>query len=360
MPGPATYPVLSGGEWTRGPNLVDDAGRFQPRQEHAAVELNGFVYLIGGFVPRPVTPTEDEPEPFPFVGTGDVAAYTPRGHASAPSSQEGRWRILPAGSAFPFAAMHHIIAVTHRGRIWTFGGHAGPFSPTTRVQQFTPASRGSAEGTWSRVRVRDGRPCEAGARDCLELPRARAAGAAVSVGRRIYLLGGVVHARRSADPVNESIRTTDSVLYLDTGRFPLRWRRAPSLREPREHFNAVTLRDRVWVFHGRNERSTHLRGVESWGTRDARWRAEQNAPVGTSANILGAVGSCVYSFGGEFIASNISGTTNASQVFDARGRRWRRLRATVRTEPLDASGATSKHGAEDVPFAVELRRRPPE
>ena len=40
VPGPATYPVVSGGEWTRGPNLVDDAGRFQPRQEHAVVELN--------------------------------------------------------------------------------------------------------------------------------------------------------------------------------------------------------------------------------------------------------------------------------------------------------------------------------
>jgi hypothetical protein len=42
---------------------------------------------------------------------------------------------------------------------------------------------------------------------------------------------------------------------------------------------AVTLRNRVWVFHGRNERSTQLRGVESWGTRDGRWRAEQDAPV---------------------------------------------------------------------------------
>ncbi|MBI2469499.1 MAG: hypothetical protein HYV62_17025, partial [Candidatus Rokubacteria bacterium] len=45
------YPVLRGGEWTRVANLKDSQGRFQARQEHSAVGLNGFVYLIGGFVP---------------------------------------------------------------------------------------------------------------------------------------------------------------------------------------------------------------------------------------------------------------------------------------------------------------------
>ena len=50
----SSYPTVKGGVWTRGPNLKDAHGHFQPRQEHAAVELNGFVYLIGGFVPLSV------------------------------------------------------------------------------------------------------------------------------------------------------------------------------------------------------------------------------------------------------------------------------------------------------------------
>jgi len=126
----SSYPTVTGGVWTRGPNLKDARGRFQPRQEHAAVELNGFVYLVGGFVPRPVRPNENEPEPFPFQGTGQVQVYTPRGHPTARASQEGRWRVLPRRSGFPRPNRHHINAVAHQGRIWTFGGHAGEFRPT--------------------------------------------------------------------------------------------------------------------------------------------------------------------------------------------------------------------------------------
>ena len=337
----SSYPTITGGTWVRGPNLEDGQGRPQPRQEHAAVPLNGFVYLIGGFVPiqPPPTPTENEPEPFPFRGTGDVLVYTPRGHPAAPDAQEGSWRSLPQSSSFPEPEMHHIIAVRHRGRIWTFGGHDGAFEPTRRIFVFTPTRRGSPEGTWRKLPLR--------------LPAARAAGAAVSLGTRIYVLGGVVPWRRSPDPVNKSIRTTSSVLFLDTARSPLRWRRAPALRQRREHFNAVVARGRIWVFHGRNEVSTHMRGVESWAPGERRWRREQPAPVGTSANILGAVRGCVYSFGGEFIASNVTGTLRASQVFNLRSRSWSRLRTTVRTTPLDASGADAKHGTYGVVYAED-------
>jgi hypothetical protein len=352
------YPRISGGEWQRGPNLTDAQGRAQPRQEHAAVEFNGFVYLIGGFVPiqPPPPPTANEPEPFPFAGTGDVLAYTPVGHPTAPGNQEGRWSTLPAPSAFPMPDMHHLNAVAHRQRIWAFGGHSGPFDPTGHVFVFTPASADAPHGVWSRVRVRDGRPCGRGER-CLRLPVARAAGAAVSVGSRIYLIGGVVPYANSPDPVNQSIRTTRSVIYLDTARFPLRWRRAPRLRQPREHFNAAVVGRRIWVFHGRNEVSTHMRGVESMAPGDSSWRREEPAPVGTSANILAAVGTCVYSFGGEFIASNTSGTLRASQVFDVRSRSWSRLRTTVHDQPLDAAGADSKHGTYGIAMRENGRTR---
>ena len=74
------------------------------------------------------------------------------------------------------------------------------------------------------------------------------------------------------------------------------------------------------------------------------WRREQDAPVGASANVLAAVGNRVFSFGGEFIASNITGTLTASQVFDVRTRSWSRLATTYATTPLDASGADAKHG----------------
>lgn len=354
----SAYPRITGGEWARGPNLTDAQGRPQPRQEHAAVELNGFVYLIGGFVPMqpPPQPTAEEPEPFPFEGTGDVLAYTPVGHPAAPAAEQGKWLTLPGSSAFPRPHMHHLVAVNHRRQIWALGGHAGPFEPTALVFVFTPAGPGSPQGTWAPVRVSDGKPCGPGQR-CLTLPSKRAAGAGVSIGSRIYLMGGVVPSPGSRDPVNESIRTTRSVVFLDTTRFPLRWRRAPRLRQPREHFNATVRAGRIWVFHGRNETSTHMRGAESWAPGEPRWRREQPAPVGTSANILAAVGPCVYSFGGEFIASNVSGTLRTSQVFDVRSRTWSRLRTRVRTEPLDATGADLKHGTYGIAFRESGRTR---
>jgi hypothetical protein len=350
----SSYPKITGGEWVRGPNLADAQGRPQPRQEHAVVALNGFVYLIGGFVPIQPAPeaTENEPEPFPFEGTGEVLVYTPVGHQTAPAGQQGEWLSLSEGSSFPVPDMHHIIAVKHRGKIWAFGGHAGPFAPTRKVYVFTPDSPDSPEGSWSQVRLEDGTACTGGAQ-CLSLPNKRAAGAAVSMGNRIYLLGGVVPYLNSPDPVNASIRTTRSVIYLDTESFPLRWKRAPFLRHSREHFDSVVAGGRIWVFHGRNEFSTHMRSVESWAPGANGWRREEKSPVGTSANILARVGKCVYSFGGEFIASNVTGTLIASQVFHVPSRSWRVLESTVRTEPLDATGATSKHGTFGVRFVEE-------
>lgn len=330
----SAYRLVKGGTWTRTANLRDRAGRYQARQEHAAAVLNGFVYLIGGFVPiqPPPEPTEDSPEPFEFVGTGEILVYTPVGHPASGPAVPGEWVSLPRSSSFPKESMHHINAVTHRGEIWAFGGHAGPFEPTSGVYVFTPKSRTNPAGTWREVDA--------------PLPASRSAGAAVSVGTRIYLLGGVVPHRNSPDPINESIRTTRSVLYLDTTQKPLQWRRAPSMLERREHFNAVCADGRIWVFQGRNECDTRMRGVESLAVPDScdGWRREQDAPFGASANVLARIGRRVYSFGGEFIASNITGTVRASQFFDLRTRTWSRLQTTVSTKPLDASGADSKHG----------------
>jgi hypothetical protein len=351
----SAYPAITGGTWRRGANLKDREGRPQARQEHAAAVLNGFVYLIGGFVPIQPAPqaTEDNPEPFPFVGTGEVLVYTPRGQQADAPAVAGEWVSLPDEASFPMPDMHHIVAVAHGGKIWAIGGHAGPFTPTADVFVFTPASATSPTGTWGKIRVSDGQPCGQG-EECLGIPTARAAGAAVSVGNRIFLIGGVEPAPADArDPVNESIRTTASVLALDTTAFPLRWEEAPSLNESREHFNAVVAADRIWVFQGRNERDTNMRGVESLGTGDTAWRQEQDAPVGASANILAAVGDRVFSFGGEFIASNITGTLTASQVFDVSTRQWSRLQTTVETTPLDATGADAKHGTYGVTITEE-------
>jgi hypothetical protein len=69
--------------------------------------------------------------------------------------------------------------------------------------------------------------------------------------------------REQPRPVNRSIHTTDSVSYLDTTVFSLRWRRAPSPCNEQGSTSTRWWRGRIWVVQGRNAVSTHLRGVES-------------------------------------------------------------------------------------------------
>ena len=99
------YPKIKGGEWRRTENLKDTEGRFQARQEHTALETNGFVYVINGFVPQqpPPKPTEEDPEPFLFKATNEMLVYVPAGHAAAPGSTKGQWRVLEKTSWFPVA-----------------------------------------------------------------------------------------------------------------------------------------------------------------------------------------------------------------------------------------------------------------
>ena len=90
------YPRIKGGEWRRTENLKDTEGRFQARQEHTALETNGFV-------PQqpPPKPTEEDPEPFLFKVTNEMLVYVPAGHPAAPGSTKGQWRVLEKTSWFP-------------------------------------------------------------------------------------------------------------------------------------------------------------------------------------------------------------------------------------------------------------------
>ena len=351
------YPKLQGGEWRRTENLKDTEGRFQARQEHTALEANGFVYVINGFVPLqpPPKPTEEDPEPFLFVPTNETLVYVPAGHAAAPGSTKGQWRVLDKKSWFPKDDYHHMMAASHGGKIWALGGHNGVrFYPADTVYVYSPVSNTDPNGTWTAIKD-DGGACETSS-GCFALPEPRAAGTAVSVGDSVYVLGGVVFNQGATDP-NETIRATNSVISLNASKTPYRWEVAPPMIEEREHFNAAVLDGRIWVFHGRNGRSTHLRGVESWAPGEAAWRREPDAPVGTSANILAAVGNCVYSFGGEFNANNVTGTVTASQVFHVPSRTWRLVEPTFAKEPYDASGVISKHGTYGLAFEEQGQKK---
>jgi hypothetical protein len=338
----AAFDRLSGGVWERGENLLDHEGRYQARQEHMVVELNGFVYISNGFVPiaPPPEATLENPEPDTFEPTDGMMAYVPAGHPAVDDA-EGQWVRL--NSRFPEPHHHHVIFAAHRGRIWAFGGHDEKFHPTDHVYVFTPQNENAPEGNWHAVDD-EGAFCDPLERDCLRLPRPLAAGFAVSFGDRIYILGGVEWDDTPADPVNAPIVATANVWVLDTAARPFDWVEAPPMHTPREHFTAVVVGGRIYALQGRNQWSPRLQAVESWAPGEVEWRPEPDAPIGASANIVGAVGSCIYAFGGEFIATTHTGTLSVSQVFHVPTNTWRILEPAFREEPYDASLADRLHG----------------
>src|SRR5262249_48669138 len=151
--------------------------------------------VINGFIPTqpPPRPTENDPEPFLFSATDEMLAYVPAGHAAAKAGvTKGEWRSLDDSSRFPHNDYHHMMGVAHKGEIWAIGGHNGiRFYPADTIYIFKAKGATDPNGSWAGVRE-DGSPCDGKTEKCLSLPEPRAAGAAVSIGDRIVVLGGVV------------------------------------------------------------------------------------------------------------------------------------------------------------------------
>jgi hypothetical protein len=341
------YATMQAGEWVRGPNITTPEGEPMPRQEHAIVNLEGFIYGINGLVPveEEVAPTADEPDPDAHEWGRATTVYVPPDHPYRDTA-ESEFLHLDGDALHP-TAYHHLIAAAHKGRIWTFGGHAIEFEPTDEVYVFSPGEGGLPEGSWSGIRARDGGPCDPQnpqERDeCLTLPEPRAAGAAVSVNEGIYLLGGVVYDEDPRDPVNGVIRADTSVYFLDTTEYPLAWQRMPSMEHAREHFSAELIGDRIYAMRGRTADDTKMRSVESWAPGEEQWRQEQDAPIGGSAGVVASIDQCIYVFGGEFTPMTMTGTLRASQVFHAPTGTWQLLQSQIADEP-DASDALALHG----------------
>ena len=134
---PLATPTAARGGWSLG------AGMIAPyRSEMPAVELDGLVYVPGG-----------------FGGETRLERYDPIAD---------EWRALanmPAGR-------HHLMAAVHDGRLYVFGGSTpGGFNPTDTVWRYDPR-----EDAWTDLGV---------------MPERRMSGAAVTIGEKIYVVGGV-------------------------------------------------------------------------------------------------------------------------------------------------------------------------
>ena len=238
-----------------------------PRSEMPAIELNGLIYVPGGFGPvRGGLANGKGP-----VTSFDV--YDPR---------TDTWTAL---APMP-EARHHMMLAAYKDKLYVFGGFAGVWETYSNVWVYDVATN-----TWE---VRN------------PMPASRTAGAAVTLGDFIYLVGGTTSRAGGILPTWRYDPATD--LWTDL---------AP-LQEPREHLNAAVLDGKIYALAGRW--TTTLNSIEIYDPATDQWTygpAMNDIRAGFGATVMDGK---IYVAGGEIIET--SKTVKSMEAYDPGTKTW--------------------------------------
>jgi N-acetylneuraminic acid mutarotase len=243
-----------------------------PRSEHAVTELNGRIWVMGGYPPGRL--------PSDLVQVYDPAT--------------SRWSL---GPRLP-QPMHHIMAAAVGGKLYVIGGEmdgASTGRPPVYVAQ-----------TW----VHD--PAVGGWVKRAPMPTARSGGGAAAIDGKIYVAGG-------RPPGGSAFEVYDPATD--------RWEKLPDLPAQRNHLAVVALNGKIIVAGGRVDDlgSERLAAVDIYDPATRRWTKGAPLPA-PRAGITSAVhGGCMFVFAGEGEVEHVLGLTPTSYAYDPRSDRWTRL-----------------------------------
>jgi N-acetylneuraminic acid mutarotase len=253
---PAPVDIQTPGTWTTLTPMPS------ARQEVAVAELNGRVFVIGGFGPGG--------EPVATVESYDPA--TDRWETRAP---------LPA-------ATHHAAAAVVGGRLYVAGGYGGgrvSWTPLRTVYEYD-----EARNSWA-TRA--------------PLRQARGGLAMVALGSRLHAVGGAA----------DSTSNVHEVYDPDADR----WADAPPMPTARDHLAAAAFQGRLWAVGGRTSFvGTQYATVEIYDPTTDGWSTGVPLPVGRGGLAAAALGDRLYVFGGEAPLRIFS----ANEMYEVGGRRW--------------------------------------
>ena len=176
---------------------------------------------------------------------------------------------------------HHLMATTHAGDIYIFGGFTfgsnEAWKPTAASFRYNAANDG-----WTAL---------------APLPRARGAGQAVSVGNKIYVIGGVsssLDGRTSKDiPLGSMVGQTVVGWVDEYNPATNSWRARASMPTARNHYFAAEVEGRIYALDGRTgsvfvfgASSTDL--IEAYDPSQDVWTLVGQAPT-SRGGVTGAV-----------------------------------------------------------------------
>lgn len=237
-----------------------------PRSEVAAAELDGKIYVVGGFVGN-------------GSATATVEVYDPA---------KNTWVSV---ASLP-ATRHHTVAVGLGGKLYVVGGFETSFQdPTTTTFVYDPAS-----DSWTEAAS-------------MTVPRG---GHAVAVlNERIYAIGG---ARPGPADAPQNIAELE---VYDPGAD--QWETRSELPTPRDHLGAATVGDRIYAVGGRIQidfgRNVDVNEV--YGPTDF-WSRGPGLPTARSGIAAASLGGRIYVFGGEESA----GTFDENEAYEPETNTW--------------------------------------
>jgi N-acetylneuraminic acid mutarotase len=252
----APLDIMSPGKWTVLAPMPT------ARQEVAVAEVNGRVFVIGGF------------------GPGDEAVDTVEVYDPASNTWETR-APLPA-------PMHHAAAGVVDGRLFVVGGFGGgrvTWRPLQTVYEYD-----EARSSWA-------------TRAPLREPRGGLA--VVALRGRLHAIGG------SSDGVSATHEIYEPLAD--------RWTDGPPMPTARDHLAAVVFQGKVWAIGGRTSfMGTQYPNVEIYDPAANSWSTGTPLPTGRGGLAAAVLGDRVYVFGGEAPLRIFS----ANEMFEVAGNRW--------------------------------------
>jgi len=247
-----------------------------------------------------------------FVLAGlDDEIFAPYGAVYRYDEDGEKWTTL---QNMPLPA-HHIMATAHAGKIYVFGGFTRPpdlksWQPTSAAWQYDPATN-----TWEAL---------------APLPRPRGAGQAVTVGDKIYIIGGACSdpEGKTANPIMPKSPGQVVVGFVDEyDPATNTWTRKADMPTPRNHFLAAESGGKIYAIDGRvGAVFVTMAGitdvVEEYDPAGDKWKLVSRAPT-NRGDVSGAVlNGKIYVAGGEFQDSNRKMAFWAVEAYDPATNSW--------------------------------------
>jgi len=251
-PSPSAPPVGTGGSWAQAAPLRE------ARQEVGVAELQGRIYVVGGY--RADQSTASTVEVYdPATDTWSFAAPMP-------------------------LALNHCAAVSLGGRLYVAGGSLPSGAPSAALLEYDPA-----RNDWG-VRA--------------PMPSARSAPMAAVMNGRIHVAGGTPSGRafEAWDPLAD------------------RWTTLPLMPTERNHVAGGVTAGRFFAVGGRPPNTLAVN--EAFDPVTNSWSRRAPLPTGRSGHAAAVVAGCLYVMGGEGNAGSASGVFPQNEAYDHRSDSW--------------------------------------